>query len=72
MRVYQWDICVYKCDRCGKNFAFEERLETSLQKSKLCVFAINEKHLCDDCAKSFRRWFRDPEAKEADDAERRD
>lgn len=72
MRVYQWDICVYKCDRCGKNFAFEERLETSLQKSRLCVFTINEKHLCDDCAKSFRRWFCDPKAKEVDDAERRD
>ncbi len=26
----------------------------------------------DDCAKSFRRWFRDPKAKEVDDAERRD
>lgn len=26
----------------------------------------------DDCAKSFRRWFNDTKAKEADDAERRD
>lgn len=25
-----------------------------------------------DCAKSFRRWFSECEAKEADDAERRD
>lgn len=24
---------------------------------------------CDDCAKSFRRWFNDPKAKEADDAD---
>lgn len=63
---------VYKCHRCGKNFALEELLETSLRKSTLCVFTINKKHLCDDCAKNFRRWFNDTKAKEAPHAERRD
>lgn len=57
MRVYKCDICVYRCDRCGKNIAFEERLETSRQKTMPCIFAINEKTLCNDCAKSFREWF---------------
>lgn len=57
MRVYKYDICVYRCDRCGKNIAFEERLETSRQKSMLSIFTINEKILCEDCAKSFIKWF---------------
>lgn len=57
MRVYKCDICAYRCDRCGKNLAFEERLETSRQKSMPCIFTINEKILCEDCANSFREWF---------------
>ena len=57
MRVCKRDICVYSCDRCGKNLAFEERLETSRQKSMPCIFTVNEKILCEDCAKSFIKWF---------------
>ena len=71
MRVYTSDTRVYKCDRCGKNYAFQDLRETSLQ-SGLFIFTINKKHLCGECAKSFLRWFNDPKAKEADDAERRD
>lgn len=60
MRVYKCDICVYRCDRCGKNLAFEERLETSRKKSGPLIFTINEKILCGDCASDFKRWWDSP------------
>lgn len=57
MRVYKCDIRAYRCERCGKNFAFEDRLKTYSRESRLYVFTINGKHLCEDCEKNFREWF---------------
>lgn len=62
---------VYKCDRCGKYVPLEKKYFFIRKPTPL--WRLGRKiHICDDCAKSFRRWFRDPEAKEAGDAERRD
>lgn len=62
---------VYKCDRCGKYVLLEKKYFFIRKPTPL--WRLGRKiHICDDCAKSFRRWFNDPKAKEADDAERRD
>ena len=62
---------VYKCDRYGKYVPLEKKYFFIRKPTPL--WRLGRKiHICDDCAKSFRRWFRYPEAKEADDAERRD
>lgn len=63
---------VYKCDRCGKYVSLNAR-DFFLRKPTRGIYKLSKKiHLCRDCAKSFRRWFNDPKAKEVDDAERRD
>lgn len=62
---------VYKCDRCGKYVPRTAR-DFFLRKPTPLWRLGRKIHICDDCAKSFRRWFNDPKAKEADDAERRD
>ena len=54
---------VYKCDRCGKFVTLKARdffLREPTQLDRLG----RKMHLCDDCAKSFRRWFSDPVSKE--------
>lgn len=62
---------VYKCDRCGKYVPLEKKYFFIRKPTPL--WRLGRKiHICDDCAKSFRIWFRNPVAKEADDAERRD
>ena len=62
---------VYKCNRCGKYVAIETKYFFVRKPTPL--WRLGRKiHICDDCAKSFRIWFRNPEAKEVDDAERRD
>lgn len=62
---------VYKCDRCGKYVPLEKKYFFIRKPTPL--WRLGRKiHICDDCAKSFRIWFRNPEAKEVDDAERRD
>lgn len=55
---------VYKCDRCGKYVSMGMR-EHFLRKPTPLYRIGLKKHICDDCAKSFRKWFRDPKAKEA-------
>lgn len=63
---------VYKCDRCGKYVSRMAR-DFFVRKPTRGIYKLSKKiHLCHDCAKSFRRWFNDPKAKEVDDAERRD
>lgn len=62
---------VYKCDRCGKYVPLEKKYFFIRKPTPLWRFG-RKIHICDDCAKSFRIWFRNPEAKEVDDAERRD
>lgn len=62
---------VYKCDRCGKYVPLEKKYFFIRKPTPL--WRLGRKiHICDDCAKSFRRWFSDPKAKEASHAERRD
>lgn len=62
---------VYKCDRCGKYVPLEKKYFFLRKPTPL--WRLGRKiHICDDCAKSFRRWFNDPKAKEASHAERRD
>lgn len=62
---------VYKCDRCGKYLPLEKKYFFLRKPTPL--WRLGRKiHICDDCAKSFRRWFNDPKAKEASHAERRD
>ncbi len=54
---------VYKCDRC-KEYVSIKRRDFFLRKpTRLWRFG-RKMHLCDNCAKSFRRWFSDPKAKE--------
>lgn len=62
---------VYKCDRCGKYVSIKAKYFFVRKPTHLYRIG-SKKHLCDDCAKSFRRWFFEPKAKEVDDAERRD
>ena len=62
---------VYKCDRCGKYVAIETKHFFVRKPTPLWRFG-RKIHICDDCAKSFRRWFNDTKAKEAPHAERRD
>lgn len=54
---------VYKCDRCGKYVSLGMRERFLRNSSPMWRFG-RKKHLCDDCVKSFRRWFSDPKAKE--------
>lgn len=55
---------VYKCDRCGKFFKRDELMVmTALILPVYFNFRI-KRHVCDNCARSFRRWFSDPKAKE--------
>lgn len=54
---------VYKCDRCGKYVTFSGLFELTPPRLRVYRFGI-KKHVCDECAKSFRRWFSDPNAKE--------
>lgn len=62
---------VYKCDRCGKYVPLEKKYFFLRKPTPL--WRLGRKiHICDDCAKSFRRWFNDTKAKEAPHAERRD
>lgn len=62
---------VYKCNRCGKYVPLEKKYFFLRKPTPL--WRLGRKiHICDDCAKSFRRWFNDPKAKEASHAERRD
>lgn len=62
---------VYKCDRCGKYVPLEKKYFFIRKPTPL--WRLGRKiHICDNCAKSFRRWFNDPKAKEASHAERRD
>lgn len=54
---------VYKCDRCGKYVSLKTREHFLRNPSPL--YRLGRKmHLCGDCARSFRRWFSDPKAKE--------
>ena len=62
---------VYKCDRCGKYVPLGLR-NLFLRKPSPLWRLGRKMHICDNCAKSFRRWFNDPKAKEASHAERRD
>lgn len=54
---------VYKCDRCGKYVSVGGLFELTPPRLRIYRFRI-KKHLCGDCADSFRRWFSNPEAKE--------
>lgn len=56
-------MMVYKCDRCGKYVPLEKKYFFLRKPTPLWRLG-RKMHICDDCAKSFRRWFRDPEAKE--------
>ena len=59
---------VYKCDRCKKYVSLRTR-DFFVRKPTRVLYRFGKKmYLCDDCAKSFRRWFNDPKAKEVDDA----
>ena len=55
---------VYKCDRCGKYVEIGAK-HLFLRKPTPLWRLGRKMHICDDCAKSFRKWFRDPKAKEA-------
>ena len=57
---------VYKCDRCGKYVAIESKYFFVRKPTPLYRIGL-KKHLCEDCAKSFREWFNDPEANEGND-----
>lgn len=53
---------VYKCDRCGK-YVTLSLFELTPPHLRIYRFVI-KKHLCCECAKSFREWFNNPETKE--------
>lgn len=63
---------MYKCDRCGKFFKRDELMVMTAPILPVYFNFRIKRHVCGECAKSFLRWFSDPKAKEADDAERRD
>ena len=50
---------VYKCDRCGKYVSPNAR-DFFLRKPTPLWRLGRKIHICDDCAKSFLRWFNDP------------
>ena len=54
---------VYKCDRCGKCVSVGGLFELTPPRLRIYRFGI-KKHLCCECAKSFREWFNNPETKE--------
>lgn len=54
---------VYKCDRCGKYVPLEKKYFFIRKPTPLWRLGLKI-HICDDCAKSFRRWFNDTKAKE--------
>lgn len=56
---------VYKCDRCGKYVSLGTRERFLRNPIPLWRFG-RKKHLCDDCVRSFRRWFTDPKANDRD------
>lgn len=63
---------IYKCDRFGKYVSRMAR-DFFVRNPTRGIYKLRKNiHLCRDCAKSFRRWFNDPKAKEASHAERRD
>lgn len=47
---------VYKCDRCGKYVTLSGLFELTPPHMRVYGFVI-KKHLCGECAKSFREWF---------------
>ena len=55
---------VYKCDRCGKYVTLGYIYELRQPRRSMYGYTI-KKHICIDCAKSFREWFNNPETKEA-------
>ena len=57
---------VYKCDRCGKYVSMGMR-ERFLRKPTPLWRLGRKMHICDNCAKSFREWFNNPETKEESD-----
>ena len=63
---------VYKCDRCGKFFKRDDLMVMTAPILPVYFNFRIKRHVCGECAKSFREWFNDPKAKEVDDAERRD
>ena len=54
---------VYKCDRC-KKYVSLSAMDFSLRKPTPLWRIGRKVHICDDCVKSFRRWFNEPKAKE--------
>lgn len=54
---------VYKCDRCWKYVEIEAK-HLFVRKPTPLWRLGRKMHLCDDCVKSFREWFNNPEAKE--------
>lgn len=47
---------LYKCDRC-KKFVSKQSF-TKLSEPSVFRFG-KKKHLCEECAKSFRKWFQE-------------
>lgn len=54
---------VYKCDRCGKFVTLDHMYKVASPRLMVCRFG-RKKHLCKDCAKSFREWFNAPKSSE--------
>ena len=54
---------VYKCDRCKKYVSLSAR--DFFVRKPTPLWRIGSKmHICDDCVKSFREWFNNPETNE--------
>lgn len=52
---------IYRCDRCGKYISKDMR-DFFVRKPARHVYRFGRKrHLCEDCADSFDRWFHRPE-----------
>lgn len=53
-----------KCNRCGKDIPCSDLFTLDVTTGLRMFWFLEEIYLCDDCMKSFRKWFNDPEAKE--------
>ena len=56
-----------KCNRCGKDIPRSDLFTLNVTTGLRMFWYLEEIYLCDDCMKSFLKWFDDPKVKEKSD-----
>ena len=54
-----------KCNRCGKDTPRSDLFTLNVTTGLRMFWYLEGIYLCDDCMKSFLKWFNDPKTKEA-------